>query len=94
MLEFKTTGKVPGHIKTKSRFKEKWTPFYVADNHLIYRPENLTVIIDPEEKQKVMQELYDNPRTGVGSGIVQFYHMVVRKYLNIRRKDVAEFLKK
>ena len=31
VLEFKTTGKVPGHIKTKSRFKEKWTPFYVAD---------------------------------------------------------------
>ena len=42
VLEFKTTGKVPGHIKTKSRFKEKWTPFYVTDNHLIYRPENLT----------------------------------------------------
>ena len=51
MLEYKTTGKVPGHIKTKSRFKQKWMPFYVADNHLIYRPENLTVIIDPEEKQ-------------------------------------------
>ena len=94
VLEYKTTGKVPQHIKTKSRFKQKWNPFYVADNHLIYRPENLTVIIDPEEKQKVMQELYDNPRTGVGSGIVQFYHLVTGKYLNIRRKDVAEFLKK
>ena len=38
VLAFKTTGNVPAHIKTKARFKKKWTPFYVADNHLIYRP--------------------------------------------------------
>ena len=94
VLEFKRTGVVPEHIKTKSRFIKKWSPFYVTDNHLIYRPNNLTVIIDPDEKTKVMQEMYDNDRFGVGSGIVQFYHMVTRKYLNIRRTDVADFLKK
>ena len=94
VLEFKTTGVVPEHIKPKARFIKKWTPFYVADNHLIYRPDNLTVIIDPEEKEEILKKLYENDRTGVGSGIVQFYHMVTRKYLKIRRKDVAVFFKK
>ena len=37
VLEYKTTGVVPESIKTKARFIKKWTPFYVADNHLIYR---------------------------------------------------------
>jgi hypothetical protein len=53
VLEYKTTGVVPENIKTKSRFKQKW-PIYVTDNHLIYRPDNLTVIIDPEEKEEVL----------------------------------------
>ena len=89
VLEYKTTGVVPENIKTKSRFIKKWTPFYVADNHLIYRPDNLTVIIDPEEKEEILKKLYENDRTGVGSGIVQFYHMVTRKYLNITRDVIV-----
>ena len=94
VLEFKTTGNVPEHIKTKTRFIKKWTPFYVANNHLIYRPDNLTVIIDPAERDEVLKKLYNDERTGVGSGISQFYHIVCKKYLNIKRKDVAEFLKR
>lgn len=94
VLEYKTNGTIPDHIKGKKRYQEKWKPFYVKDNHLIYRPLELIVIIDPEEKNEVMQKIYDNDRTGVGSGIVQFYHTVRRKYLNIFRVDVAEFLKR
>ena len=94
VLQYKTDGTIPDHVKVKSRFIEKWTQFYVRNNRLIYRPKELLVVIDPEEKQRVMQEMYDNVRTGVGSGIVQFYHLVVGKYLNIRRKDVADFLKR
>ena len=94
VLEYKTNGNIPDHIKGKKRYQEKWKPFYVKDNHLIYRPLELIVIIDPEEKNEVMQKIYDNDRTGVGSGIVQFYHTVRRKYLNIFRADVAEFLKR
>ena len=94
VLEFKTTGKVPEHIKPKSRFVRKWTPFYIANNHFIYRPNNLTVIIDPNEKQEAMKRLFDDERTGVGSGIAQFYHIVCSKYLNIKAKEVADFLKR
>ena len=92
--EYKTSGQIPEHIKGKKRYVEKWKPFFVKDNHLIYRPLELTVIIDPVEKNEVMQKIYDNDRTGVGSGIVQFYHTVRRKYLNIFRNEVAEFLKR
>ena len=51
VLAFKTTGNVPNHIKPKARFKKKWTPFYIRENHLIYRPLELKVIIDADEKQ-------------------------------------------
>ena len=94
VLEFKTTGNVPEHIKPKTRFIKKWTPFYVANNHLIFRPKNLTVIIVQAERDEVLKKLYNDERTGVGSGISQFYHIVCKKYLNIKRKDVAEFLKR
>lgn len=94
VLEYKTTGEIPEHVKGKKRYREKWQPFYVQDNHLIYRPKDLKVIIDPAEKKEILQRLYDDDRSGVGSGIVQFYQNVCRKYLNIFRTEVAEFLKR
>ena len=93
VLEYKKSGKIPDHVKIKSRFREKWNPFYVRNNQLSYRPKELLVVIGVEGK-KIMQEMYNNPRTGVGSGIVQFYHIITGKYLNIRRKDVADLLKR
>ena len=94
VLEYKTTGEIPEHIKGKKRYREKWQPFYVQNNYLIYRPKELKVIIDPAEKQEILQTIYNDDRTGVGSGIVQFYQTVCRKYLNIFRSEVAEFLKR
>ena len=94
VLEYKTTGEIPEHIKGKKRYREKWAPFYVQNNYLIYRPKELKVIIDPAEKQEILKRLYDDDRSGVGSGIVQFYQTVCRKYLNIFRTEVAEFLKR
>ena len=89
---YKTTGEIPDYIKGKSRYKKKWQPFYIADNHLIYIPLELKVIIDPDEKKEIMKEVFNDDRTGVGSGVVQFYHNICRKYLNIQRKDIADFL--
>ena len=57
VLEYKTNGTIPDHIKGKKRYQEKWKPFYVKDNRLIYRPLELIVIIDPEEKNEVMQKI-------------------------------------
>ena len=45
VLHYKTTGEIPEHIKGKKRYMEKWKPFYIANNHLIYRPNELKVII-------------------------------------------------
>ena len=38
VLEFKTNETIPDHVKGKSRYKKKWQPFYIQNNHLIYRP--------------------------------------------------------
>ena len=94
--EFKRSAVVPDTVKGKKRYVEKWTPFYIDNqtDHLIYRPNNLKVIIDPDEKQLKLKELYENPRFGVGSGQRQFYYMVCSKYLNIFREEVAEFLRR
>ena len=91
---FKETGKIPDHVKRKWRYKKKWNPFSVQNNHLFYQPRGLTVIIDADEKQEKMKEMYDDVKTGVGAGIVQFYHTICSKYINIQRKEVADFLKR
>ena len=52
VLEYKTTGEIPEHVKGKKRYREKWAPFYVQNNYLIYRPKELKVIIDPAERSK------------------------------------------
>ena len=61
---------------------------------MIYRPKELKAIIDANEREEVLKKLFDDERTGVGAGIKQFYHTVCSKYLNIKRKDVAKFLKR
>ena len=94
VLKYKTTGEIPDYIKGEDRYKKKWAPFYIEDGHLIYRPNNLKVIIDPEEKQRILKEMFSDDRIGVGSGVTQFYHLVCLKYLNIQRKDVNEFLQR
>ena len=92
VLEYKATWAISDSIKGEERYKKNWAPFYVTDGHLIYRPNNLKVIVDPEEKQRGLKEMYNDGRVGVGSGITQFYHLVCLKHLNIQRNDVNEFL--
>jgi hypothetical protein len=72
----------------------KWqnNDWKAENNHLVYIPRDLTVI--PEgERQEILKGVYENIVTGVGKGITAFYERIRAKYLNIRRKDVAEFLK-
>ena len=73
VLKYKTTGAIPDYIKGEERYKKKWTPLYIADGQLIYRPNNLKVIVDPEEKQRILKEMFNDDRVGVGSGVTQSF---------------------
>ncbi|NDB81572.1 MAG: transposase [Alphaproteobacteria bacterium] len=70
---------------------------------LYYRPQlpnrepneaiNLEVV-KPSQRTQKMQEIYDDIRKGLGTGLTAFYHQVAMKYLNIRKQDSNAFLKK
>jgi hypothetical protein len=52
------------------------------------------MIVRPEgERQEILKGVYEDITTGVGQGITEFYERIRAKYLNIRRKDVGDFLK-
>ena len=77
----------------RKRFLAKWEKdFKIENNKLVYIPLNLIVIPD-DERDVVLLKIYKDIKTGVGQGISVFYNRIREKYLNIRRKDVSDFLK-
>jgi hypothetical protein len=77
----------------KTRFLKKWEKdFKIENNKLVYIPLNLIVVPD-DERNDVLLKIYKDLKTGVAQGISMFYNRIRDKYLNIRRKDVGDFLK-
>jgi hypothetical protein len=77
----------------KKRFLSKWEKdFKIVNDKLVYIPLNLIVIPD-DKRNDILLKIYKDLKQGVGQGIDMFYNRVRDKYLNIRRKDVGEFLK-
>ena len=60
---------------------------------LIYKPLNL-VVVEDNYKQSFLDSLYGDLSISLGKGIRTFYDAVSSKYLNISRKQVAEFLRR
>jgi hypothetical protein len=94
--EYLRTREIPESINNsgkRKRFLAKWEKdFKLENNKLIYIPLKLEVV--PNDKRyEVLLKIYKNLKTGVGQGITMFYHRITDNYLNIRRKDVSEFLK-
>jgi transposase InsO family protein len=78
----------------KWKFSNRWKWFEWKSNHLYYKPLNLEVITDFQEKEDKMRELFNDLSTSLGHGKRLFYYEVVNKYLNITRDEVANFLDK
>ena len=76
----------------KNRYKFLYKDFKIENGNIIYTPLNLQVI-NNEDKENTLKNLYDDPNQGIGLGIQSFYDKINVKYLNIKRKDVSEFLK-
>jgi hypothetical protein len=74
------------------RYKFLYKNFKLENGKIIYVPLNLQVI-ENEDKEKTLKDLYDDPNQGIGLGIQSFYDKISAKYLNIKRKEVSAFLK-
>jgi hypothetical protein len=51
------------------------------------------MVIPDGERNGVLLKIYKDLKQGVGQGIDIFYNRVRDKYLNVKRKDVSDFLK-
>jgi hypothetical protein len=77
----------------RKRFLAKWEKDFTIDNDkLVYSPLNLIVVPD-DKRNDVLKKIYEDITQGPAQGIDMFYARVRDKYLNIRRSDVASFLK-
>ena len=74
------------------RFIEKYKDFELRDNKIYFTPLNLEVVPN-DNKQQVLKDFYDDFKA-IANGKTAFYKKIIDKYLNIKRKDVSEFLGK
>ena len=51
------------------------------------------IVANPDKKEEILKELYDDFTIGVGVGLESFYKKVRMKYLNWTREETKEFLK-
>ena len=87
------TNNYPTNITTnykKKLYDNKWKGFILKDNALFYEPQKLFVIKN-DDKESILKQEYSSPNSA-GLGYIQFYYFIASKYLNIKRKDVQDFL--
>ena len=84
--------KIDTNVKAR-RYDEKWSQLKIRDDKLFYKKLDLEVVPN-NERNEIIKNLYENEITGPGRGIEMFYYTICYKYLNIRRSDTSEFLKK
>ena len=76
-------------------FLTKFQGFIVENNKLYYQDtEHKLEVLKRADIDNKLRELYNNQDFSVGSGQTSLYFKVRDMYLNIKRNDVAEFLKK
>lgn len=88
--DLKRTGKVSGGIEHPKRFKRKYREFTLEGDDLVG---DGRVVVKGADKETTLKNLYDSPH-GVGKGVINFYKLVISKYINITRDDVREFLQR
>ena len=94
--EYLKTRSIPSNLITNYKinlFKKRFDEFELLDNKLFYKPLNLEVIETEQDKEKVLNELYNDIKIGTGSSVRTFYYKILQKYLNIKRDDIENFIK-
>ena len=52
------------------------------------------LVVRPQDKDKILDSIYNDIKLGLGIGINQFFYQVSRLYLNISRAYTTDFLKR
>ena len=96
LIEFRkylSNKKLYANEKYLSKFKsEPFNKFILQDNNIFYKPTKLIVIENETQKQKVLEELFNDDTNTIGKGVVAFYKYVISKYIGITREDVNQYL--
>ena len=93
------------NTRQMNRYDEKFSKdFSTLNNELFYTPRinndkndkfSMTMlVVRPEDRDKVLDSIYNDIKLGLGIGINQFYYQVSRLYLNITRAYATDFLKR
>lgn len=93
MITYLKTKKLPSTLKNPYNFINRSKEFSIKDGELILTKTG-HVVVKSTDREKIMKQLYDDVSLGSGKGILSFYKLVISKYINIRRVDCEEFLKK
>jgi hypothetical protein len=72
--------------KTKQLFND----FSLTDDGDLQLNDTGQLVVPPDKKTEKIKEIYQE--FGLGSGIKNLYEKVSRRYLNITRKDIQNFL--
>ena len=93
--------------RLKERYKQKFSKDFIVEpfhNHptIFYQPQiqdqvNQRIKIPvarPNQHQQVLQEIYNDDKLGLGTGLDQFYYQVCSQYIGIKRAEVRAFLRK
>jgi hypothetical protein len=90
VIQYKTTQQLPAQIENQKHFIKKFARFEVKNNYLYYKPLNLQVIPNSEILD-VLQKEYQQPEV-MGKSVLTFHKYLASKYINIKRRQVKEFL--
>ena len=93
------------NTRQMNRYDEKFSnDFSTLNNQLFYTPRinndknneiSMTMlVVRPQDREKILDSIYNDIKLGLGVGINQFFYQVSRLYLNITRKYTTEFLRK
>ena len=92
--EYIRTKVIPQKIKSSYHFQKKYKHFKLNnDDELLYEPLTLVVVKKANIKH-ILANLFKNDRNALDKGIVNSYKYFCSKYINIKRNDIEEFLKK
>ena len=91
----------------KKRYQQKFSKDFIVEPHnnkptIFYQPyiqenqDNQRIKIPvarPNQHQDILNQIYDDDKLGLGTGLDQFYYQVCSQYIGIKRAKVRAFLR-